>query len=72
VITGDLMHHPSQCAHPEWGSSADVDPEQARQTRRAFLAAQAERPILVIGTHFAGPHAGHIVRAGDAYRFRLA
>jgi glyoxylase-like metal-dependent hydrolase (beta-lactamase superfamily II) len=72
VITGDLMHHPSQCAHPEWGSSADVDPEQARRTRRAFLEAHAGRPVLVIGTHFAGPHAGRIVRAGAAYRFERA
>jgi glyoxylase-like metal-dependent hydrolase (beta-lactamase superfamily II) len=71
VITGDLMHHPAQCAHPEWGSSADVDPEQARRTRRAFLDAQAGRAVLVIGTHFAGPHAGRIVRAGPAYRFEV-
>jgi glyoxylase-like metal-dependent hydrolase (beta-lactamase superfamily II) len=71
VITGDLMHHPAQCAHPEWGSSADVDPAQARRTRRAFLDAQAGRAVLVIGTHFAGPHAGRIVRAGEAYRFEV-
>jgi hypothetical protein len=25
-------------------------------------------PILVIGTHFAGRTAGHVVREGDAYR----
>jgi glyoxylase-like metal-dependent hydrolase (beta-lactamase superfamily II) len=72
VITGDLMHHPAQCAHPEWGSSADVDPPLAEASRRAFLAAQAGRPVLVIGTHFAGPHAGRIVPAGAAYRFEIA
>jgi len=71
VITGDLMHHPVQCAHPEWESIADCDPEAARATRRAFLADQAGRPVLVIGTHFAGPHAGRIVRAGAAYRFEV-
>jgi glyoxylase-like metal-dependent hydrolase (beta-lactamase superfamily II) len=68
VITGDLMHHPVQCAHPEWGSSADQDPEQARSTRRSFLERHGDRPVLVIGTHFAGPTAGHIVRDGDAWR----
>ena len=68
VITGDLMHHPVQCAHPDWGSSADVDPEQAEKTRREFLARYAETPVLVIGTHFAGPTAGKIVRDGDAWR----
>jgi glyoxylase-like metal-dependent hydrolase (beta-lactamase superfamily II) len=72
VITGDLMHHPVQCAHPEWGSNADSDSAAAAATRRAFLAAQAGRPVLVIGTHFAGPHAGRIVRDGAAYRFEVA
>jgi len=71
VITGDLMHHPVQCAHPEWGSSADVDPAEARRTRRAFLEAHAGSAVLVIGTHFAGPHAGRIARQGGAYRFEL-
>ncbi len=72
VITGDLMHHPVQCAHPEWGSSADSDSSAAAATRHAFLAAQAGRPVLVIGTHFADPHAGRIVRDGAAYRFEVA
>ena len=69
VITGDVMHHPVQCAHPEWASSADGDPAAAQATRRAFLAAQADRPVLVIGTHFAAPHAGYIVRDVAGYRF---
>ena len=68
VITGDLMHHPVQCARPEWGSSADEDPDQARATRRAFLERYADRPVLVIGTHFSGPTAGQLVRDGDAWR----
>ena len=71
VITGDLMHHPVQCAHPEWGSNADSDSAAAAATRRAFLAAQVGRPVLVIGTHFAGPHAGRIVRDGASYRFEV-
>jgi len=71
VITGDLMHHPVQCAHPEWGSSADVAPEQAERTRRDFLERYADGPVLVIGTHFAGPTAGKVVRDGDAYRFAV-
>jgi glyoxylase-like metal-dependent hydrolase (beta-lactamase superfamily II) len=68
VITGDLVHHPCQLAHPEWGSSADWRPERAEATRRAFFARYSDRPVLVIGTHFAGPTAGHIVRDGDAWR----
>ena len=69
VITGDLMHHPVQCAEPDWASRFDVDPDAARGTRRAFLERHADRPVLVLGTHFAAPTCGHIVRAGTAYRF---
>ena len=68
VITGDLMHHPSQAAHPEWCAVVDVDRNQALETRNAFLASHADTPMLVIGTHFGGPTAGRLVRDGDAYR----
>ena len=71
VITGDLMHHPVQCAHPEWGSSADWESEMAEKTRREFCERYADRPVLVLGTHFATPTAGHIVRDGDAWRFAV-
>ena len=69
VITGDLMHHPVQCAEPAWASNFDVDPEAARRTRRAFLERCADRPVLVLGTHFATPTGGRIVRDGNAWRF---
>ncbi|HKS88675.1 MAG TPA: MBL fold metallo-hydrolase [Stellaceae bacterium] len=68
LITGDFMHHPCQIAHPEWSSTADSDPEAAWHTRERMLAELSARPVLVIGTHFAGATAGHIVRDGDSYR----
>lgn len=68
VITGDLVHHPAQFARPQWGSRFDSDPAQADRTRRAFMERYADTPVLVIGTHFAGPTAGRLVRDGDAYR----
>ena len=68
VITGDLMHHPSQIVHPEWHPPVDSDPERAEVTRRAFIEEHADTPTLVIGTHFAGPTAGRIVSDGDTYR----
>jgi glyoxylase-like metal-dependent hydrolase (beta-lactamase superfamily II) len=71
VITGDLMHHPVQCAHPEWNCGFDSVPEQARATRRAFVERYADRPVLVFGTHFATPSAGYIVKDGPAFRFRV-
>jgi glyoxylase-like metal-dependent hydrolase (beta-lactamase superfamily II) len=71
VITGDLMHHPVQCAEPLWQSHYDVDPDRARATRRRFLEEQADRDVLVLGTHFAAPTAGRIVRHGEAWAFRV-
>lgn len=71
VITGDLMHHPCQIARPQWNSVADSDPSQACATRHAFIARRAADGILVIGTHFAAPVAGHIVRDGDGFQFQV-
>lgn len=69
VITGDMIHHPLQMAHPEWKDSADVQSERAHATRVAFLERFADRPVLVLGTHFASPTGGRVVRDGKAYRF---
>ena len=71
VITGDLIHHPAQMACPHWRCTADTDGAQAEQTRRDFLAAHADLPTLVIGSHFATPTAGKIVRDGDVWRFEV-
>jgi len=68
LITGDVMHHPCQMARPDWASAADSDPDQARATRRALLDRCAGAPLLVIGTHFAGPTAGRVVRDGTVFR----
>ena len=52
----------------DWTTSVDFDKEQSQRTKREFLGRYADRPVLVIGTHFATPTAGRIVRDGDAYR----
>jgi len=67
LITGDFMHHPCQMARPEWSSTADSDPAEARRTREAMLTGLAGTPTLVIGTHFAGRTAGHVARDGNAF-----
>jgi glyoxylase-like metal-dependent hydrolase (beta-lactamase superfamily II) len=71
VITGDMMHHPSQIAKPEWASSFDWDQEKGRETRRSAIERWSEGGYLVIGTHFASPTAGRIVRDGSAWRFAV-
>lgn len=70
VITGDMTHHPCQMAHPDW-VLGDDDPKAAALTRSRLFAEWADQTILVIGTHFAAPTAGHIVRDGAAFRFAV-
>lgn len=69
VITGDLAHHPIQFADPQICSTADWDMAGSEATRRSFLAARERDGVLVIGTHFAGPTAGHIHPDGSGWRF---
>ncbi len=69
-ITGDAIHHPCQMARLDWACSADVDAEKAKETRKGMLEDLAERGILVIGTHFATPTAGQVVKE-DESRFRF-
>jgi glyoxylase-like metal-dependent hydrolase (beta-lactamase superfamily II) len=71
MITGDIMHHPVQMAHPDWAPSFDSDKAAAIATRKRVLDEVAEEPILVIGTHFAGPTAGRVRRDGAAFRFEV-
>lgn len=68
VITGDMTHHPCQMAHPEWSPPFDSDPKAAATTRARMFAEWADKPILVIGTHYAAPTAGHVRRDGAAFR----
>jgi glyoxylase-like metal-dependent hydrolase (beta-lactamase superfamily II) len=69
LITGDFVHHPCQMAHPEWCSSADTDREQGIATRKRVFESLAGKPVLVIGTHFATPTAGRVVKDGAVWRF---
>lgn len=69
VITGDMSHHPCQMAHPHWSPGFDSDPKAAAVTRARMFAEWADEPVLVIGTHYAAPTAGHVKRDGEAFRF---
>jgi glyoxylase-like metal-dependent hydrolase (beta-lactamase superfamily II) len=68
LITGDVAHHPSQLVHLDWGTAIDFDTEQAIKTRQRLFSDVADRPILVIGTHWAGVTAGRVRRSGPAFR----
>lgn len=60
LITGDCIHHPVQMTRTDWCSSADYDQEQGQVTREGLLEKYVDQDILIIGTHFATPTAGHI------------
>jgi glyoxylase-like metal-dependent hydrolase (beta-lactamase superfamily II) len=70
-ITGDALHHPSQMTYPDWCPSVDVDQILSPQTRRTLLADAESRGLLFIGTHFAGPTAGRVVKDGANWRLEV-
>ncbi|MDE0193247.1 MAG: MBL fold metallo-hydrolase [Gammaproteobacteria bacterium] len=73
LITGDCIHHPCQMTRTDWCSSADYDQVQGRQTRESLLERVADSDVLVIGTHFATPTAGHVERREEGgYWLRVA
>jgi glyoxylase-like metal-dependent hydrolase (beta-lactamase superfamily II) len=70
VITGDMMHHPIQVALPEHAATFDMDKPAGARTRAAFVERFTEKPVLVIGSHFADPGAGYIVRNGNGRKLK--
>jgi len=71
VITGDMMHHPIQLALPGTPGNFDMDKEQGARTRKEFISRFADQDTLVIGSHFAEPTAGRIVRDGAAWKLAI-
>lgn len=69
VITGDLMHTAFQIAHPEWSSLLDTDLVESAVTRTRMVKEWSDSGTLVLGTHFATPTGGYVVRDGDDWVF---
>jgi glyoxylase-like metal-dependent hydrolase (beta-lactamase superfamily II) len=69
LISGDFLHHPVQCAEPDWAEVGDADEALARETRHRMLRVAAESGALFLGTHFAGAPAGRVVTDGEVWRF---
>lgn len=70
VITGDMIHHPSQIAEPHWPTRACSDPELGVQTRTEFIQRFADTSTLILGTHFAPPTALQIVSNNGGFGIR--
>jgi glyoxylase-like metal-dependent hydrolase (beta-lactamase superfamily II) len=71
IITGDMMHHPCQIGRPDWSSDFDTDKVASAKTRHAMVNEWAQNGALIIGTHFATPTAGRIVKDGEAYKLEV-
>ncbi|WP_161138696.1 MBL fold metallo-hydrolase [Propylenella binzhouense] len=70
LIWGDIVHAPAlQCAVPDWGYVADVEPQAAAEQRRNIFAETAEREIVVGGMHLPFPGFGRLRRSKEGYRF---
>lgn len=67
IISGDFLHHPCQIAEPTWTTDGDTLPDLAVTTREKILAQIADTDTLLIGSHFAHPVAGRIVRTQRGY-----
>ena len=72
MITGDMIHHPCQFGHPEWSPPFDTDQAAGARMRRSVMEDVADKPVLVIGTHFAAPTAGHVKRGPDGFWFDVS
>lgn len=64
---GDVLHHPLQVPLWHWRSRVCVDPDLARQTRRALLEHCADRGTLLLPAHFPHPYGGYIEHRGETF-----
>jgi glyoxylase-like metal-dependent hydrolase (beta-lactamase superfamily II) len=69
-ITGDCAHNPIQFAEPDWNAFNDTDSEMSGRTRRRLVAELADSPVLIVGTHFPPPTAGHLVTTDTGVHFQ--
>jgi glyoxylase-like metal-dependent hydrolase (beta-lactamase superfamily II) len=65
IITGDLMHHPMQCAMPHRDATFDMDKDGGRASRVGFVDKYKDSGTVIIGAHFFEPTAGHIETGAD-------
>jgi glyoxylase-like metal-dependent hydrolase (beta-lactamase superfamily II) len=69
IVSGDVVHHPIQMAHPEWNSRYCLDPSLSRDTRRHFIETHADVDVTILAAHFATPTAGRIMSNGSRCKF---
>jgi len=71
LFWGDVVHHPAVLACPHLLCNFDHDRETARDVRLALLERVADSDTMCFPAHFLRGTAGHVLRHGDAYRYRF-
>jgi glyoxylase-like metal-dependent hydrolase (beta-lactamase superfamily II) len=70
VFLGDLTHHQVLLLEkPRMEFAYDTDPKQAAATRVKMLDMLAADKTAVMSYHFPWPGFGHVVKAGDGFRY---
>lgn len=70
IALGDAMTHVwMNFERPDWTIGFDWDGPQAAATRKRLLEMAAAERVALLGYHFPFPGVGHVMRAGDGYRF---
>lgn len=72
VFVGDLLHSPMQLLHPEYRCSFDLDPVQARLTRRDVLARAAKEGAVILPAHLPGHSGARITPTAGEHAYDIA
>src|SRR5215470_5547529 len=67
LFCADALHSPLQVLDPGLSTAVCVDPEQARQVRRALLEEAAEEGKLVVPAHVRGTRGMHLRRTATGF-----
>ncbi|HSM57189.1 MAG TPA: MBL fold metallo-hydrolase [Candidatus Sulfomarinibacteraceae bacterium] len=66
----DVALHPLHLEHPAWYPVLDLDPAQARATRRRVMDRAAAQETLLFAHHFAPfPNMGYVRKVGKGWRW---
>jgi len=68
ILSGDVIHHLVQLAHPDWSTNFCFDGDQSRRTRIGLLESYAGTKTLLLPAHFQAPEYGRIQRDGKQFR----
>jgi len=71
ILSGDVIHHPVQLAHPKWSTNFCINAEQSRVTRLTLLNEYANTNTLFLPAHFQTPEFGRIERDGNTYSMAI-